>query len=167
MLGEQRAECVRSTKAGTVVPATDATCFGLMHQITAALNEGRDRSPGDSTLIVRLPQVLVGRSTKAGTVVPATGAIFNRAFSQQAARSTKAGTVVPATEPLIAAEPSRWRLRSTKAGTVVPATVPLTPIDRVRRAARSTKAGTVVPATGGTAGYGRSPDSGAQRRPGP
>ena len=52
----------RSTKAGTVVPATLRNRY--------ALNEGRDRSPGDTSQDTA--PFNVPRSTKAGTVVPAT-----------------------------------------------------------------------------------------------
>ena len=72
-----------------------------------SLNEGRDRSPGDSRPLERgyneggVVPATVGhshadesRSTKAGTVVPATR---GRPFDDQR-RSTMAG-VVPATDP--------------------------------------------------------------------
>ena len=118
----------RSTKAGTVVPATHRRMAVQRSPSSSRppLNEGRDRSPGDT----RAPAALVAqtvrghRSTKAGTVVPATpctkrcsvarlrkmalnegrdrspgdtGGIIVAFVGGRQARSTKAGTVVPAT----------------------------------------------------------------------
>ena len=39
----------RSTKAGTVVPATPPIAQVLVDLVVYPLNEGRDRSPGDTT----------------------------------------------------------------------------------------------------------------------
>ena len=62
----------RSTKAGTVIPATR-------------------RWPAPHL------QVIMLRSTKAGTVIPATQRSTDRTRSGPLGRSTKAGTVIPAT----------------------------------------------------------------------
>ena len=62
-----------------------------------SLNEGRDRSPGDTRDRRRRPWERLSRSTKAGTVVPATLAVELTPHILRSVRSTKAGTVVPAT----------------------------------------------------------------------
>ena len=103
---------VRSTKAGTVVPATPVPSVTSLPDVVRLadgrrqrpLNEGRDRSPGDTT--GEIVEDVVGqwapaivRSTKAGTVVPATRPGQRRIRPHpHAPRSTKAGTVVPATQ---------------------------------------------------------------------
>ena len=69
-LGKRR---VRSTKAGTVVPATGSGGRPRRGRHTT-LNEGRDRSPGDSRYAAHVRWSGRNRSTKAGTVVPATAA---------------------------------------------------------------------------------------------
>ena len=62
----------RSTKAGTVVPATLPAFRGVGGDTFTALNEGRDRSPGDTRQRLAGTRMVLARSTKAGTVVPAT-----------------------------------------------------------------------------------------------
>ena len=211
----------RSTKAGTVIPATPAGhpaswAKSRRHAASRSLNEGRDRNPGDTDARRSrdTAQRPAPRSTKAGTVIPATPASRDRAGATAAAapleaavpatlawlpssswqlnegrdrnpgeacRSTKAGTVIPATPrfdagtsegreichgaPALnegrdrnpgdtASQPLRRRdrgessqIRSTKAGTVIPATPEPLRVAVVVGAARSTKAGTVIPAT--------------------
>ena len=116
----------RSTKAGTVVPATpekDGRSTSGARRYLLPLNEGRDRSPGDTLGSARRRDRVAAaswymRSTKAGTVVPATHPArldAGRALHRQA-RSTKAGTVVPATLDLAhlsARSPSPGDTRST------------------------------------------------------
>ena len=46
----------------------------VKHDAFASLNEGRDRSPGDTPAILNPEKLHLLRSTKAGTVVPATPA---------------------------------------------------------------------------------------------
>ena len=111
----------RSTKAGTGVPATASRSKSAVtawftaqrrpgpesrrqpgtreppRSTPAALNEGRDRSPGDRHVAVQAPGDGVPRSTKAGTGVPATGASPAWKRGGIVLRSTKAGTGVPAT----------------------------------------------------------------------
>ena len=58
-------------RAGTVVPAT-AGLRAEYRETVLALNEGRDRSPGDSYVVVGLVLRAGHRSMRAGTVVPAT-----------------------------------------------------------------------------------------------
>ena len=88
----------RSTKAGTVVPATPCGIDSTEFARSRPLNEGRDRSPGDTGLRAAVRTLIAEtRSTKAGTVVPATRGRCRCRRSPDAARSTKAGTVVPAT----------------------------------------------------------------------
>ena len=67
---------IRSTKAGTVAPATDAAVRVDACRDLLSLNEGRDRSPGDSRADEQVaPGADEQRSTKAGTVAPATAPI--------------------------------------------------------------------------------------------
>ena len=113
----------RSTKAGTVVPATPTDGQVPAADGSGALNEGRDRSPGDTR-----------------------GAKTARRHGG-GARSTKAGTVVPATpeqgSPLAYGGPdplNEGRDRS-------PGDTRIAPHNGIRVRHRSTKAGTVVPAT--------------------
>ena len=81
------------------------------------LNEGRDRSPGDTRWAFLGSRHGGVRSTKAGTVVPATPVAVVHVHPGMT-RSTKAGTVVPAT--LVRVEnPSQCCDRSTK-GTHTP-----------------------------------------------
>ena len=88
---------VRSTKAGTVAPATGA---------------GSGAPPGH----------VLGRSTKAGTVAPATVLEHLAVGAAVHFRSTKAGTVAPATVGSASPAENTGGRRSTKAGTVAPAT---------------------------------------------
>ena len=130
-------------RAGTVVPATVERRQRRL-ELPDSLNEGRDRSPGDSIEADLIRFKRLYRSMRAGTVVPATG-LNSEFISRIFKRSMRAGTVVPATD--------RWdevwtllNIRSMRAGTVVPATVrhPRGDVVGVRR---SMRAGTVVPAT--------------------
>ena len=73
------------------------------------LNEGRDRSPGDTYAGGPSDRGAAMRSTKAGTVVPATPALRVGRRHRAEHRSTKAGTVVPATRAARAARTARWR----------------------------------------------------------
>ena len=90
--------------------------------MTGALNEGRDRSPGDS---FAPPLIYVGshdRSMRAGTGVPATARTLTRDSHQPHIRSMRAGTGVPATVVEVEHDGVGGLVRSMRAGTGVPAT---------------------------------------------
>ena len=87
----------RSTKAGTVIPATPRKSGQASRCRWCTLNEGRDRNPGDTTTRPPDHTTPMARSTKAGTVIPATRRCVGVGGDDHLPRSTKAGTVIPAT----------------------------------------------------------------------
>ena len=196
-------ESGRSTKAGTVIPATRRTAgagTAVSHD-RPPLNEGRDRNPGDTNASFgkRDAAELADRSTKAGTVIPATllrasrrtrkmwralnegrdrnpGNTSRSGHHNRAHRTTlNEGRDRNPGDTISELAPARGLAvhdRSTKAGTVIPATPQPghSSTTRIRRQVRSTKAGTVIPATPRRGSARRAPplrELDAQRRPGP
>ena len=181
------ARVARSTKAGTGAPATPPTGSALRRSWTA-LNEGRDRSPGNTGPPAGEPTCCIAAQRRPGPEPrqhafssirrpsariaqrrpgpePRQHADDRERCARLRRRSTKAGTGAPATHLRPAAR-DEVPTRSTKAGTGAPATQLA---DRVQRPAfqRSTKAGTGAPATRSYASVYLNGPTRAQRRPGP